>query len=209
MDDGNAVVKKALLEQVWPHMTERMKNKKLARISPVLVGLMGSGKSSIGRRLAEYLDVPLLDLDEMIIERAGCSIPEIFARLGEEAFRDMETATLGDALGRHAVIATGGGVVMRAENMALLKEHPPVIWLKASPEFLAQRIDGDLNRPLIAAGDTLNKLKELARVRYPLYEECADFILPRGDMEKSEALAEIVAFLNAWQKRVGNPGRKD
>jgi len=182
-------------------MSERKKNKKPAKISPVLVGLMGSGKSSIGRRLAAHLGLPLIDLDNMIVEQAGCSIPEIFARDGEEAFRDMETAALRDALGRRAVIATGGGIVMRAENMAMLKEHPPVIWLKASPEFLADRIDGDANRPLIAAGDTLNKLQELARVRYPLYGECADFVLPRGDMEKPEALAVIIAFLKAWKGR--------
>ena len=181
-------------------MSERKKNKKLAKISPVLVGLMGSGKSSIGRRLAEYLDVPLIDLDHMIVEKAGRSIPEIFATDGEDAFRDLETAALRDSLGRCAVIATGGGIVMRSENMAMLKEHPPVIWLKASPEFLAGRIDGDSNRPLIAEGDTLNKLQELARVRYPLYGECADFVLPRGDMEKSEALSVIVAFLKAWKK---------
>jgi shikimate kinase len=186
-----------------------MKKKHKIGMSPVLVGLMGSGKSSIGRRLARHLDLPLIDLDEMIVERAGCAIPEIFANQGEDAFRDMETDALREALGRHAVIATGGGIVMRAENMALLRQHPPVIWLKASPEFLARRIDGDLNRPLIAAGDTLNKLKELARVRYPLYEECADFILPRGDMEKSEALAEIVAFLKAWRKPSKKSGKKD
>jgi len=181
-----------------------MKKKHKSNISPVLVGLMGSGKSSIGRRLARHLDLPLIDLDDMIVERAGCAIPEIFAAHGEDAFREMETVALRDALGRQAVIATGGGIVMRAENLELLKQHPPVIWLKASPEFLANRIDGDANRPLIAAGDTLSKLQELARVRYPLYEKCADYILPRGDMEKDEALEEILAFVQSWKDDISD-----
>ncbi|MDX8405313.1 MAG: shikimate kinase, partial [Mariprofundus sp.] len=119
-------------------------------ISPILVGLMGSGKSSIGRRLAAYMDLPLIDLDDYIVEQAGRSIPEIFERNGEPAFRQMETNALRDVIDKHAVIATGGGIVECEENRLILKAHPPVIWLKASPEFLADRIDGDSNRPLIA-----------------------------------------------------------
>ncbi|MDX8407369.1 MAG: shikimate kinase [Mariprofundaceae bacterium] len=171
-------------------------------IYPILVGLMGSGKSSIGRRLAARLQLPLVDLDHVIVEQAGCSIPEIFAERGEAGFRELESRILAEVIGKPAVLATGGGIVMREENRELLKQHPPVIWLNASPAFLAQRIDGDANRPLIADGDTLNKLQELARVRYPLYEACADFVLPRGDMKKSEALAAIIEFLADWK---GNP----
>lgn len=172
-------------------------------ISPVLVGLMGSGKSSIGRRLAKYLSVDLIDLDDYIVEKDGRSIPDIFAQDGEAFFRQLETACLREVLGRPAVIATGGGVVMCEENRKLLKAHPPVIWLKASPYFLARRINGDSNRPLIADGetldDTLKKLQELADLRYPLYIECADFTLPRGDMKKPEALNSIILFLNHWK----------
>jgi len=169
-------------------------------LSPILIGLMGSGKSSIGRRLAKALNLPLIDLDDYIVEQAGVSIPEIFERDGEPAFRAMETNALRETVGRDAVIATGGGIVGSTENRRILHDHPPVIWLKASPEFLAQRIDGDTNRPLIAAGDTLTKLQQLAAVRYPLYEQCADFILPRGDMKKKEALAAILEFLGRWQQ---------
>jgi len=170
-------------------------------VSPVLIGLMGSGKSSIGRRLAKVLKLKLIDLDDAIVQQAGMSIPEIFTARGEEGFRDMETAALRAALGKKAVIASGGGIVMREENRALLKGHPPVIWLKASPEFLAERIDGDSNRPLIAGGDTLVRLQQLAETRYPLYEQCADFTLPRGDMNKKESLTAILKFLAAWKKR--------
>jgi len=173
-----------------------------AKINPVLVGLMGSGKSSIGRRLAKHLNVALIDLDDYIVEKDGRSIPEIFEQSGESFFRQLETECLRQVLGKPAVIATGGGVVMSAPNRLLLKAHPPVIWLKARPDFLARRINGDSNRPLIACGetlaDTLNKLQSLADIRYPLYQECADFTLPRGDMKKPEALNAIIVFLNHW-----------
>ncbi|MDX8405829.1 MAG: shikimate kinase [Mariprofundus sp.] len=174
---------------------------KIKGVSPVLIGLMGSGKSSIGRRLAAALKTELIDLDDYIVQQAGMTIPEIFATQGEDAFRDMETTALRSVLGKKAVIASGGGIVMRKENRKLLKGHPPVIWLKASPEFLAERIDGDSNRPLIADGDTLARLQALAAMRYPLYQKCADFTLPRGDMKKKEALASILNFLAAWKKR--------
>ena len=169
------------------------------QVFPILIGLMGSGKSSVGRRLAKRLDIPLIDLDDYIVTKAGRSIPEIFAEQGEEAFRDMESEALREVLGKPAVVATGGGVVMREENRELLKAHPPVIWLKASPEFLADRIDGDSNRPLIAAGETLKKLQALAEVRYPLYEACADYIVPRGEMKKRKVLQSILRFLKGWR----------
>ncbi|MDQ6970457.1 MAG: shikimate kinase [Mariprofundus sp.] len=169
------------------------------QINPILIGLMGSGKSSIGRRLATCLSLPLIDLDDYIVEKAGRSIPQLFEQDGESFFRQLESQALQEVLGKDAVIATGGGIVMGEKNRRLLKQYPPVIWLKASPEFLAQRIDGDENRPLIAGGDTLKNLQALAEQRYPLYEQCADFILPRGDMKKPEALNAILVFLSQWK----------
>ena len=144
------------------------------------------------------LNLPLIDLDDYIVAKAGCSIPEIFSQYGEAKFRAMETEALRDVIHKHAVIATGGGIIMSEENRELLKNNPPVIWLKACPEFLARRINGDSNRPLVAAGNTLNKLKELAEVRNPFYQECADFCLPRDNMKKKEALDAIMQFLSTW-----------
>ncbi len=161
----------------------------------ILIGLMGSGKSSIGRRLAAHLNLPLIDLDKTIVTKTGLSIPEIFAQQGETGFRKLETEALREAITQHAVIATGGGVVLSQENRTLLKQNAPVVWLKASPEFLAKRIEGDTNRPLIASGNTLQKLREFSDVRDPFYEECADFILPRGEMDKRQAMEAIVRFL--------------
>jgi len=161
----------------------------------ILIGLMGAGKSSIGRRLSKELDLPLIDLDDVIVEKAGMSIPEIFEQQGEAAFRRMESETLREAVEQPAIIATGGGIVMAEENRALLKQHPPVVWLQASPEFLAARIDGDSNRPLIAVGNTLNRLKSLAELRYPLYEACADLVVPREFLKKKEVVQIILRFL--------------
>ena len=180
---------------------KKASTKKLSQISPILVGLMGSGKSSIGRRLAARLDLPLIDLDDYIVAKAGRSIPEIFKQDGEAVFRQMETDALAEVVGKPAVIATGGGAVLSETNRRMFKEHPPVIWLKATPEFLAKRIDGDCNRPLIAGGDTLSRLRELAEIRYPLYEACADFSLPRCDMKKDEAMKAILRFLRKWRKQ--------
>jgi len=163
---------------------------------PVLIGLMGSGKSSIGRRLAAHLHLPLIDLDDAIVAKTGLTIPEIFAQWGETEFRKMESKALRKAMAKRAVIATGGGVVLSEKNRALLKGKTPVVWLKASPEFLADRIHGDANRPLIASGNTLNKLRELAEIRNPLYKECADFCLPRDMMKKRQAVQAIVNYLS-------------
>jgi len=197
----HAVTSRICMMAAWGMIMHNLTEQK-AQINPVLVGLMGSGKSSIGRRLAKFLNVALIDLDHYIVEKDGRSIPDIFAQEGEAFFRRLETACLREVLGKPAVIATGGGVVMSEENRQLLNAHPPVIWLKATPRFLAGRIHGDSNRPLIADGetldDTLKKIQALADVRYPLYQACTDFTLPRGDMKKPEALNAIIVFLNHW-----------
>ncbi len=178
-----------------------MKKKTLRSLPrPVLIGLMGCGKSSIGRRLSERLKMPLVDLDEIIVEQAGMSIPEIFASRGEEAFRDMESAALAEYIGQRVVLASGGGVVLRESNRHLLKDNPPVIWLKAPPKFLAKRIAGDANRPLIADQDALEKLTALACERYPLYEECADLVIDRDSEGKDEITDDIVKYLKKIRK---------
>jgi len=161
---------------------------------------MGSGKSSIGKRLAIHFSLPLIDLDDTIVAKTGLSIPEIFAQRGETEFRRMESKALRKAVTQHAVIATGGGVVLSKKNRVLLKAAAmPVIWLKASPEFLAERIAGDVNRPLIASGDTLKKMRELSDIRDPLYEGCADFIPPRDEMGKQQLMEVIVQFMAEYK----------
>lgn len=171
----------------------------ICQVYPVLIGLMGCGKSSVGRLLAEELGLKMLDLDHYIVEKAGRTIPEIFAEDGEEGFRDLETAALREVLGTPVVIATGGGAVMREENRAMLSAHAPVIWLKSSLHFLANRIQGDENRPLTAGRDALEVLQQLADIRYPYYTECADYILHRGKMNKAATLHAVIEYLKLWR----------
>jgi len=173
-----------------------MKKKMMRRLPhPILIGLMGCGKSSIGRRLSHQLKMPLLDLDDIIVREAGMSIPDIFAGHGEDYFRDLESHALASHIGQRAILATGGGIIMRDGNRSLLKMHPPVIWLKATPEFIASRIAGDPNRPLLANQDALQRLTELAEKRYPLYEECADLVIDRESMNKDKITGHIIQYL--------------
>ncbi|ATX82988.1 shikimate kinase [Mariprofundus ferrinatatus] len=171
----------------------------ICQIYPVLIGLMGCGKSSIGKLLAAELGITFLDLDHYIVEKAGRTIPEIFAEVGEEGFRDLETKALREVLGTPVVLASGGGVVMRAENRAMLAAHAPVIWLKSSLHFLAGRIQGDENRPLTAGRDALTVLQQLAEIRYPYYTQCADYILHRGEMNKAQSLHAVIEYLRQWK----------
>ena len=175
-----------------------MSKKSLVR--PVFIGMMGSGKSSIGRRLAARLDMPLIDLDKYIEGKAGMSIPEIFAEHGEPGFRRIETEALNEVITEPAIIATGGGVVVSAENRSILKANPPVIWLKGSPEFLYKHVAGDTNRPLIAEGNVLEKLRDLSESRKSLYEECSDLILDRDEIGRTNCVKTIIRFLKKWQK---------
>jgi len=150
--------------------------------------------------------MPLIDLDDYIVEKAGMDIPELFERLGEEAFRDMESTALAETIKKRAILASGGGVVLREANRKLLKKHPPVIWLKSSPEFLAGRIAGDANRPLIANQDALEKLTALSSERNPLYEECADLVIERDLMDKDDITIRIIKYL---KKRLWDGCRED
>lgn len=153
----------------------------------VLVGLPGAGKTSVGRRLAKELQRPFADADEQIELRAGRTIPQIFRDDGEEAFRSWETEVLDDLLGRPRplVIAAGGGAVERSANQRLLREHAIVIWLRASPAFLAERTD-PTHRPLLAA-DPEGTLARLAADRAALYAKVADEVV---DIEPFHALDE-------------------
>ncbi|MCC5953063.1 MAG: shikimate kinase [Acidimicrobiia bacterium] len=123
----------------------------------VLVGMMGSGKSSVGRRLAERCDRPFVDLDELVEERLGATVAEVFDRHGEATFRAAERQALADVLadGRNAVVATGGGVVTDATNRALLEREGLAVWLRAQVPTLVARLDGDpADRPLLRPDPT-------------------------------------------------------
>ena len=169
----------------------------------VLIGFMGSGKSRVGRELARLLSCPLLDLDARIESAAGMSVPEMFRLRGEGAFREVETSELRRALNEEAVLSTGGGIVTRAENRALLRESgAPVVWLRASPQVLAARIRSEPGaRPLIDGDrlldlpETIARVKMLLEARAPLYEECATLCIETDEREPEEMARRIVELL--------------
>ena len=166
------------------------------------VGLMGSGKSTLGRQLASqaFFSHSFVDLDEEIVARYGKPIPEIFAEKGESYFRQLESEALEELLNsdKDHIIATGGGAVLSEQNRLLMKEKSTVIWLDASAEVLAARVSGDSNRPLIQGVDPLTKMKELTEQRNGFYQEVADIRIETDKCSDEEAVALIVDYLTEY-----------
>lgn len=163
------------------------------------VGPMGSGKTTVGRLVAERLGRPFADTDALIIERAGCSIPEIFARDGEEGFRRLEAAVLRELPGG-LVVATGGGLVLRPENRDHLKATGCTVWLRVPAEELYRRLaqgEGVKRRPLLQGEDPLGKLRAIATAREPLYRQAADIIVETGGLTPQEAAEAVLRRLEA------------
>lgn len=143
-----------------------------------LVGMMGAGKTTVGRLLAKRLGRTFIDTDHEIQARTGVSIPTIFEIEGEAGFRRREAAVLADlAQGSGMVLATGGGIVLAEPNRRLLREHGTVVYLRASVDDLFARTRHDRNRPLLQTPDPRGKLSELFSARDPLYREVADIII--------------------------------
>lgn len=143
-----------------------------------LIGLMGAGKSSLGRQLARRLGMPFLDADIELEKRLGVSIPTIFEIEGEQAFRDREE-TLIDELTQRAgvVLATGGGAVGRARSREALRDRGTVLYLHAPPEVLFERVRHGRNRPMLMVEDPLARFRALYAERDPLYREIADHVI--------------------------------
>ncbi len=161
----------------------------------VLVGLMGVGKSSVGRRLAHVLGLPFRDADNEVEAAAGRSISEIFAELGEPAFRDGERRVIARLLDEPPhVLATGGGAFVNAETRALINEKAVSVWLKADVELLARRVSRKDNRPLVRGKDPVKVLTELAEARYPAYAE-AQVHVETGDTPHMVAVEAILTAL--------------
>ena len=146
-----------------------------------LIGLPGSGKSTVGRQLARRLNLPFVDSDHAVEGRLGCAIREYFEREGEDRFRDVEQEVLNDLTLQHkGVLSTGGGSVLRAANRQHLHERGQVVYLKSSPDELFRRLRHDVNRPLLQVSDPLGRLRELFAARDPLYRETAHFTVETG-----------------------------
>mgnify|MGYP003571213384 CR=1 FL=1 len=161
----------------------------------VLVGLMGAGKSCVGRKLAESLGLPFMDSDNEVEEAAGCEVRDIFEVYGEPAFRDCERRVIQRLLqGGPAVIATGGGAFMDPATREDVKAHAISVWLRADPEVLYQRTKRSRNRPLLAKDDPLQVLKDLAEQRYPVYAE-ADIVIDTGNEGLEKTLRKTIDAL--------------
>jgi shikimate kinase len=143
----------------------------------VLVGLMGAGKTAIGKRLADRLGVAFVDTDHLIEEQQGRSISSIFEKEGEGHFRELERSAIRAELEKPPhVLATGGGAFMEAATRALIKEKGMSVWLRADFETLLERVSRKSTRPLLEKGDKAKILKELMEKRYPVYAE-ADMVV--------------------------------
>lgn len=147
----------------------------------ILIGLPGSGKSTVGRQLARRLGLPFSDSDHVIEQRLGCSIREYFEREGEAAFRDLEESVLDELTAEHnAVLSTGGGSVLRPANRQRLRERGQVIYLRSTPDDIFRRVRHDSSRPLLQVKDPMARLRELFAERDPLYRETAHFVIETG-----------------------------
>jgi shikimate kinase len=163
----------------------------------VLVGLMGAGKTCIGRELSRRLGVDFVDADLEIEAAANCSIDDIFRLYGEKAFRDGERRVIARLLGNPAhVLATGGGAYMDEETRARIRERGVAVWLRADLELLVNRVGRRNNRPLLKEGDPRDILQRLIDERYPVYAE-ADIVVDSGREAPEVTVERVLAAIRA------------
>ncbi len=164
----------------------------------VLIGPMGAGKSSVGKRLAKHLNRKFFDCDKVLEERTGVAITTIFELEGESGFRERETKILGElTLLENVVIATGGGVILLEENLQLLSRNSVVIYLKASINSQIKRTKHDKKRPLLQTNNRHATLQSLAETRDPIYTRVADIIVDTDNQSISASIEEISTQLTA------------
>ncbi|MGZ5823399.1 MAG: shikimate kinase [Hyphomicrobium sp.] len=191
---------KPMSELAEPHKPDA-KPAKLAR-TVVLVGLMGAGKSCIGRRLAQRLGLAFVDADTEVERAAGCSIAEIFQRYGESAFRDGERRVMTRLLkGTPSILAAGGGAFMDEQTRALIRENAISVWLRADLDTLAARTSGRNHRPLLNNGNPRETLQSLMETRYPVYAE-ADITVDTGIDNPNVTCTRVIGSLEQF---VGAP----
>jgi shikimate kinase len=170
----------------------------LGRRAIVLVGLMGAGKTSVGRRLAEKLNLPFVDADHEIAVAAGKSIPEIFTDHGEDYFREGERRVIARLLEDGAqVLATGGGAYMNSETRARIRDHGISIWLKADLDLLLKRVSKRNDRPLMQQDDPAKVLQRLIDTRYPVYAT-ADVTVESRDVQHGQMVNEVIKAIANW-----------
>ncbi|HEU6441901.1 MAG TPA: shikimate kinase [Microvirga sp.] len=181
-------------------------SRQLGTRSIVLVGLMGAGKSTVGRRLAQTLKLPFRDADHEIEAAAGMTIPDIFAIHGEEHFRDGERRVIARLLQEGPIVlATGGGAFMNAETRQNVAEHGISVWLKADLDILMRRVRKRDTRPLLRNPDPEGTMRRLMDIRYPVYA-LADLTIDSHEAPHDRVVADIIKALGAWldKEKQGN-----
>ncbi|MDN8605816.1 shikimate kinase [Corynebacterium ureicelerivorans] len=162
----------------------------------VLVGLPGSGKSTIGRRVASALNLPIVDSDVLIEQGEGKACGEVYAELGEDAFRELEIGYVARALATGGVVSLGGGSVVTEEVRALLQRHT-VVWIDVSAEEGIRRTADDNTRPVLDGEDREQRYRELVVEREPYYREVATFRVRTDERPPQRVVAEILGFIEA------------
>ena len=170
----------------------------------VLVGMMGSGKTTIGRTLARHLNKNFIDSDEEIVKRTGVTIPHIFDIEGEEGFRQRESNVIKELIaGENIVLATGGGAVINEMNRELLQANGIVIYLRASVQDLWMRTRHDRNRPLLQTKDPQQKLRELFEQRDPLYSNMSDIVIQSGKQSANSLTLHLIEKIAKYNTNAG------
>lgn len=158
-----------------------------------LIGFMGCGKSTVSKELSRQFGLKIIEMDQLIAEREKMSIPDIFSEKGEPYFRDLETSLLKDLKTRTGlVISCGGGVAMRRENVALMKEQGHIVLLTATPETILERVSRSDDRPLLKGKKTVSGIVELLSARRPAYEAAADFCVTTDRKAAPDIAIEIM-----------------
>lgn len=168
-----------------------------------LIGFMGTGKSSVGRALAAHFNFDFIDTDELIVQRAGRPIADIFAQAGEPAFRELEGQVVSELAAKSGcVISTGGGLGANAAHLAALKEHALTVCLWASPETIFERVKHSSHRPLLNHADPLGRIRELLGQREGVYKQ-ADLLIGTELRQIKEVVHQIVIHFEQVRGRAG------
>lgn len=172
----------------------------------ILIGFMGCGKSTLGRRLAGRLGHEFLDSDDIVTAKTGKSIAQIFSDEGETHFRELETEALrGLAAARGIVLATGGGAVLREENRTLLKNLGKVVWLHADPDTLFERASRSGRRPLLEVENPRSSFNSLLESRLPVYRATANLELDATGLSHEQVLEKLLRALDGWTAEIPAP----
>jgi len=166
-----------------------------------LIGFMGTGKTAVGKMLAEKLNKQFMELDALIEQRTGKTIPEIFQQYGEIAFRELEIEATRDAAEREStVIACGGGVVLNQINIDRLRRKSVIVYLTASPSVILERTSADTDeRPLLVAEDKAARVAGLLKFRQPFYERAADITVETSRLDVGEVVGKIIKKLGRYE----------